>query len=383
MKLKSILLLSASVVMFSNSYGQSKVSTGTSKYTLLEEGTGTWCGYCPDGSQKIQQAIEPVYPKAICVSFHNGDAMELTGDPFNSQFITGFPGATIDRKVWSGTQNVNRGQWASSVATQDATTPNFQVDLLGLYDSVTRTITLTVTGKALVALTGSYRINAYITEDSITNSTNKQKSYMYSSSGSWYYNQCEATCGSGCGSCAYLPDSIYSHMHVVTKILAASGSIWGDTAFTNPAINTTKSKTYTYVIPPTSPSKYIKVVGLVQKYGGATTDREIQNAAIAKVRLMKKSVAGIDEQAGIADNIEIYPNPASGNIHVSTTLSTPVDVTVIVTNIMGQVVSENTYQPNGTMFSENISLAQVPNGIYFMNFVAGGERITRKFVVAH
>ncbi len=388
MKLKSILLASASMLMFGDSFAQSKVSTGTQKYTLLEEGTGTWCGYCPDGSQRIQQTIEPTYPRAICVSFHNGDAMELSGDPFNSAFITGFPGATIDRKMWThapdpASQNVNRGYWGTDVGVQDAITPNFQVDLLGLYDTTTRTITLTVTGKALSTLTGNYRINAYVIEDSITNAgSNKQKSYMYASASSWYFNQCQSPCGTTCNSCAYLPDSMYSHMHVVTKVLANSGSIWGDTAFTNPAAGTIKSKTYTYVIPSTTPYKYVKVVGFVQKYGTATTDREIQNAAIAKVRLMKKSVVGIAEMKQIADNIEIYPNPAYGNIHVSTTLNTPSEVKITITNVLGEVVSQNVYQPNGTMFSENISLANIPNGIYVMNFVTGEEKVTRQFVIS-
>lgn len=383
MKLKSILLVSASMLMFGDSFGQSKVTTGSLRYSLLEEKTGAWCGYCPDGSQVVQEDIEPVYPRAICVAFHNADPMALSGDPFNAAFTGGYPGATIDRKVWGSSQTVNRGSWASDVGIQTATTPNFQVDLLGLYDSVTRTITLTVTGKALSALTGNYRINAYIVEDSITNSgSNKQKSYMYTDASSWFKNQCESPCGSSCASCAYLPDSFYSHMHVVTNILAQGGSIWGDTAFTNPAINTTKSKTYTYVIPTTTPSKYVSVIGLIQKYGTTTTDREIQNAAIAKVRLMKKSVVGIAEQNSTVDNIEIYPNPASGFINISASLNTPAEVKVVITNTIGQVISANTYQPNGTMFSENISLAQVPNGIYMMNFITDGEKITRKFVVS-
>lgn len=386
MKLKSILLLSASAMIASSSFGQSKVSTGTQKYTLLEEGTGTWCGFCPDGSQRIQETIEPSFPRAICVSFHNGDPMALSGDPFNAQFISSFPGATIDRKVWTHTstsQNVNRGYWATDVGAQDATTPNFQIDMLGLYDSVTRTVTLTVTAKALAALTGNYRINAYVIEDSITNAgSNKQHSYMYSTSSSWFYNQCESPCpGYPCSSCANLPDSIYSHMHVVTKILAAGGSIWGDTAFTNPAINTTKSKTYTYVIPTTTPSKYVKVVGLVQKYGTTTTDREIQNAAIAKVRLMKKSVAGIDDKTSLADNIEISPNPAVGYVHVATALNTPSEVKITITNTVGKVVSEHLYTPNGTMFSENISVADLSNGLYILNFVSGDQSVSSKFIV--
>lgn len=389
MKLKSILLVSASVLMAGTSFAQTHVSTGTQKYTLLEEGTGTWCGYCPDGAQRIEETIEPSFPKAICVSFHNGDPMELSGDPFNNAFITGFPGATVDRLVWTHgsttSQNVNRGYWSTDVGVQDATTAKFQIDLLGLYDSATRKITLKVTAKTLAALTGSYRINAYVVVDSIAaTGSNVQHSYMYATSGSWYFNQCQSPCTSSCSSCANLPDSIYSHMNVVTDVLAASGSIWGDTvnAFTNPASGVSASKTYIYTIPATTPSKYVKVVGIVQKYGTTTTDRAIQNAARARVRYMWKSVAGVGNLGNTVEGVEIYPNPANSNINVSTTLTTPSDVKITIFNTIGQVVAQNVYPANGTMFSESISLAQVPNGMYLMNFEVNGEKITKKFVVS-
>jgi hypothetical protein len=381
MKMKSILFGASAFLMCSSAIGQTHVTTGTQKYTLLEEGTGTWCGYCPDGSQRLQEVVEPTYPRCITVAFHNGDPMELTGDPFNSAYITGFPGAAIDRVPFthpnsSGTPvtsiNVGRGYWSTDVGVRDALSPNFSVELTGLYDSTTKTITLTVKGKALAAMTGDYRINAYVVEDSISSApTNyEQHSYLNGTSSSWYF-----------GKGSVIPAADYSHMNVVMKVLASGGSIYGDAAFTNPAVGATASKTYTYVIPSTSTPKYTKVVGLVQKYGSATTDRPIENAARAKVRLMWKNTVSVPT-TNIMEDVELFPNPAANYVHVNGQLNNPSETKITIVNTIGQVVSENIFPANGTMFSENISLNNISNGVYYITIENNGEKVSRKLTVA-
>ena len=110
MNLKSILLLSSAMLVFAQAQSQTHISTNGKKYTLVEEATGNWCGYCPDGAQVIEQTIEPNYPRTIIASWHNGDAMQLTGDPFcsGSGYITGFPLGTVNRTYWGGAIQQNR-----------------------------------------------------------------------------------------------------------------------------------------------------------------------------------------------------------------------------------------------------------------------------------
>jgi len=370
-------------------FSQSFVSTGAQKYVLLEEGTGTWCGYCPDGSQRLQQTVEPAVPHFITVAFHNGDPLALPGDPFNGTFIHGFPGGAIDRLKWNhgGTiqandsVNDNRGYWLSDVQGVAAQSPNFQVDMTSSYNATTRVITITVTGKALAAVTGSYAINAYITEDSISGATYPQHSYMYSGpTSSWFYNQCLSACPSyTCAQCAVLPAAVYAHMNVVRAVLASGGSIYGDVAFTNPTVGNTQSKTYTYTIPAGSPMKFVKVVGLVQKKGTDYKDNAIQNAIAAKVSLM--SPTGVNNTANMMNELELYPNPAQNYIHVTGSLSAPAETKIVITNAAGQMISEKIFPVGGTMFSENIQVGELSNGVYFMTVVNGTEKITKRFTI--
>ncbi|MBQ8701754.1 MAG: hypothetical protein IJ549_03220 [Prevotella sp.] len=62
---------------------------------LLEEYTGTWCGYCPRGFVGLNRMNELFPDDFIGVSYHNADPMEVT-ENFPSN-VAGFPDAWIDR----------------------------------------------------------------------------------------------------------------------------------------------------------------------------------------------------------------------------------------------------------------------------------------------
>lgn len=68
-------------------------------HPLLEEGTGTWCGWCPRGWIGMEKMNE-LYPDFVGVAWHNGDPMEITASSnFPFDFGGGFPGAAINRSI--------------------------------------------------------------------------------------------------------------------------------------------------------------------------------------------------------------------------------------------------------------------------------------------
>ena len=62
---------------------------------LIEEYTGTWCGWCVRGIVGMELLRENFGEDFIGVAYHNGDAMEVTTSYPNS--IGGFPSAFIER----------------------------------------------------------------------------------------------------------------------------------------------------------------------------------------------------------------------------------------------------------------------------------------------
>jgi hypothetical protein len=274
------------------SFGQTvydSVTTGGLKYTLLEVTANKNDMYTPDADQDVIEKVQPMYPRAIMTFWHStfstpADPMIITGDPFaGTGYVSAFPRGTIDRAMFSGSVEQNR-PWETKVGTRDALSPNFDVKVACTYDQVSRLLTVRVTGTSLVTLTGNWRINAFVVEDSISSGL----SSLYNQKN--FYNP-TGTASHATGSPSYFigagnpitSGSLYSHMHVARAILCPGGDIWGEAAFSNPTSGTSVTKTYTYTIPVSYVAKNMKVIGLVEKYGATTTDRAVENAIEVRV----------------------------------------------------------------------------------------------------
>ncbi len=313
--MKNVRILMAVVIALisTQAHAQWHVSTGTSKYVVLEESTGTWCGWNPDSHQEIMQSIIPSIPNAIVMSWHNGstDPMTITGDPFcsGSGYITAYPQGVIDRATIGGTIAQNR-PWATLVGARTSLTPNFMVEMNSSYNPSSRELSVTVTGTALATLTGNWNLNVFVLEDSISSSSSPQSSFLNTTATACNGMSCWFT---GLGT--PLPAANYSHMNVVRSILGSGGSIWGDAAFVNPTSGTVSSHTYTYTLPSTFNANNVFVVGVVQKYGATISDRVIENAISSKTRFMPISGTSV-----AADSFTVYP--ASNCAGMSYTINT-------------------------------------------------------------
>jgi len=78
----------------------SNLPASFSKKAVVEDFTGTWCGYCPRVSYAAS-LVEEQTDKVFVVGVHNGDQMANSfGDTLENEFnITGFPTAYIDRST--------------------------------------------------------------------------------------------------------------------------------------------------------------------------------------------------------------------------------------------------------------------------------------------
>ncbi len=62
---------------------------------VLEEYTGTWCGYCPRGFVGLEEMARLYPADFIGISYHNGDPMQITTQYPNN--VVSFPDAWLDR----------------------------------------------------------------------------------------------------------------------------------------------------------------------------------------------------------------------------------------------------------------------------------------------
>src|SRR5690554_4494309 len=122
--LKKLSLSAASLLIAFASYGQTIVpTTPQNKNVVLEEFTGIYCVYCPEG-HAIAQALKDSNPDRVSlINIHQGSFAAPSGSapdfrtPYGNAIagqtgLTGYPSGTINRHVFSGTTTaLGRGQW--------------------------------------------------------------------------------------------------------------------------------------------------------------------------------------------------------------------------------------------------------------------------------
>lgn len=90
----------------------------------------------------------------------------------------------------------------------------------------------------------------------------------------------------------------------------------------------------------------------------------------------------VDNVQGMIASVKVYPNPATSEVRVPFALGTAADVQVSFTNVMGQVVSRQSFN-NVTTGEAVFTTSQLTNGVYLVNIEAGGEKRVERVTVAH
>lgn len=229
--------LTFGVVMFGlASYAQTIVpTTPQNKKAILEEFTGIYCQFCPDGHARAQ-AIKDANPDDFFViNIHQGGFANGTPDfrtPYGDAIVNqsysgggfGYPSGTINRHVFPGRSMasgggtaMDRGQWAVSAnETMQQTSPvNLAVE--ASIDVSTRILTV--------------HVEAYYTSNS-PESTNKLNVALLQN------NTKGPQTGGNMG-------NNYNHMHRLVELITGQ---WGETISTTTA-GTFVDRTFTYTIP--------------------------------------------------------------------------------------------------------------------------------------
>lgn len=230
------------------------------KNVLVEEATGTWCGYCPAGIYYLD-SLHNTYDNVISISVHLQDPM--SNDEYHAG--TGFtsaPSANIGRHF----EDKEYQEWFECVQTEMEIPAKTTVAVENQFDEATRVLTSTVTVTAIESFSGSYRLSAIICEDAVTGPApqyNQVNNYsnVYISMGGW----------------EFLPNPVPAHRmaydHVGRQLL---GGYNGEGMNYSMAQGETYTRTFTYTLPENYDEDYIRVVGVVVDPSGS-----VDNAGIS------------------------------------------------------------------------------------------------------
>jgi len=340
------------------------------KRVLAEEGTGTWCGWCPRGAVFMDQMAADYPDHFVGVAVHNGDPMTVPAyDQGVGAFpgFTGYPGAIVDRNAVIDPSGLENSLFSRIVLPPAATLLNGAE-----YDEATGQLTVTVKADFLSNVSGDWRLNVAVTEDSVTGTTAA-------------YNQANYYAGGGSGPMGGyetkpnpVPAAQMRYDHVARGILAGFGGLPG---LLPASITAGESHivTFTWLMPSTYNKEKMHIVSMLIQPGG-----QVNNVnSFSFDEAIENGLASSTKEAVALTSLDLWPNPADQQTTVNLRLEEMLPVRLEVVDLFGRPVASQSYGPMQGEQWLPFDTSNLPNGIYFLRIHAGEGQATRRLAVQH
>lgn len=329
------------------------LSQFANKKVIIEEGTGTWCGWCPRGAVAMDYMTNN-YPDFIGVAVHNGDPMTVTAYDAGANF-SGFPSSNTDRVILDA--GVGQADFIDHYNQRIGAVPPAATSLTVSSNGSNVTINTSATFFSNFP-TANFRLGVIIAEDHVTGT----------SSG---YNQSNYYAGGGSGvmggfeslpSTVPAADMVYNHVG-----RALLGGYNGQTGSIPAAITDGQTVNYTfnYTVPATSNKNNMYAVVVVID----NTTGEIVNAEKALL-----ATAGVDNVQTI--ELAVYPNPASDKLNVSFEAQGG-DYLIEVTDLQGRVVLSESHSKLSGSQNIEVNTSKLGSGNYLLSVAQSGASFTK------
>jgi len=229
-------------------------SSVADKKVLVEQFTGAWCGWCPDGYSQLNTIVN-TNTNVIAVSIHDNDKMSTTsGSQLINDYAEKFPSATIDQYYFTANEliGIDRTNWNTYINQRLAMKVPATVTVTNIaYNSNTRQIDATVSTTFIGDVKGDYRLNLYVKEnnvygpiaDSSDNNWN-QHNNLFNIPSSTYYQY-----GNLIGNEYVMSSLKYKHQFVLDTLLDGAYGTSGIVPNNGSTNGQTYTKNYSYILP--------------------------------------------------------------------------------------------------------------------------------------
>lgn len=343
----------------SNNNGQTlhnTLSQATNKAVVIEEGTGTWCGWCPRGAVAMDYMVSTYPNDFIGIAVHNGDPMTVTAYD-NGADISGFPGCNVDRVLLDASVSQSAFQQYYNDRVNLGVPANIGATVSGTGSSVT--IDASATFYTPVS-SANFRLGVVIVENGVTGTTSGYAQANYYSGGT-----------TAMGGYESLPDPVPAAQMVYDHVGRALLGGYSGQAGSVPATitdGTVANYSFNYTVPSTSTRANMKAVVMLLDL----TTGEIVNAT--EVSIAEAGIDNIDEIS-----LEVYPNPASDIVNVS--FEAEGDYTITITDLAGREVA--TQLLSNLTGSQKIAVPtnDLNSGNYIISVATAGSSYSQVLVI--
>ncbi len=335
----------------------------TNRKVLVEEGTGTWCGWCPRGEVLIEQMIAEYGDYFIPIAVHAGDPMEISGYAEGLGF-NAFPTMMIGREEIFGFGVIED---IESRFFQRIINPTPAIlSATAAYDGTN--LTFTAHAQAMSAASGAHRLAMVLVEDGVTGTTSSYNQVNYYAGGNF----------GPMGGYENLPDPVpaadmvYNHVGRLTLggVDGAEGSL---------PMTLEMGQTYSYEFETFEKSNAwnltkMKVVTLLLDADGVVVNAVEENLS---------DLIDLTNTSAIYQNhlAKVYPNPTSGWSTIELNLEQASQTQIRIFNAVGQEVARRDYgQLSGTQYLP-FDGQNFDNGVYYIHIQLDETLITKKITL--
>ncbi len=329
----------------------STVSSIKPKRVLIEEGTGTWCGWCPRGKVAMEYMYNN-YSDFIGIMVHNDDPMTLA-EYDNSIQVSGYPGCQVDRDLENA--SVSQSLFEQYYNTYKSVTPPADITATALLTGTT--LEVTVTASFVTKTAGQFRIGAILIEDEISGTGSDYAQANY------YANNAAGAMGGFESLPNPVPASQMKYDYVGRMLLGGyngqSNSVAG------PIVD---GYTATHTFNVQFPSNVVYFNARVVPVLIETATGRVWNSNITQV----KTATSVESISSNVD-LQLYPNPASEIVNLAFNLSERKNVNVQIYSMDGKIISQNTYNDLIGQQNLNLNIKGLASGTYMVSVSADGK----------
>ncbi len=413
------------------------------KKAVGEEGTGTWCQFCPRGTDWMEYMTEN-YPDAfIGIAVHNGDPMTLT-EYDNGADFSAFPSAYFDRAI-----EIDPSDFEDYIDEFNGRIAPVAPDVTASIDVATKTLTATATAEFVTELSNlNYRLAVVLTEDDVKGTGSGYNQVNFYSGGNdplpgWGYDWNllanpapaslmeydhvgRALLGGYNGTAGSIPASVTAgdvatqdytlsnfntawnpfKMHAVVLVLDnTSGEILNAESASIDVVCPADFSVNVQVQDATAGnadgSINVSVANPAFGFGGYTfalsngsTGATMSDLAAGDYTLTVSDKIGctqtVDVTVGTAVGVQdiealasfsLTPNPASSVSALNVRFDKAVDAQVAVVNAIGQVMETVRFEGTSTL-QHNFDLSKYANGVYLVKVNVGSQVHTERLIIA-
>lgn len=345
----------------------SAVSVVPVKRMVLEEGTGSWCGWCPRGFVAMEDLIAQYPETFIGIAVHNGDPMAFA-EYDNNIGLSGYPSCNADRVLLDVGVSTADFQSYYNQLTQRVSPAS--VDATAAFDPATGEVTIEAKATFRTLIDDlDMRMNVVILEDSIQGSgSGYNQANFYS-----FQSQNIPLVGAGLDWQAAPNPILAGDMYYNHVARAIIGGYFGENVFPdNVTADQEVTQTYTYTVPASyNPELMSAVVMLIDGNTGA-----IVNAGKAHFDILSSNQPELANE-----RLDIFPNPATDIVNIALNLDGATSVDLTVFNAMGQTVATQYLGTLNGEVSVPFDASRLTAGAYTFRINLGNQVAVKQVIV--